>query len=287
MTLSADDIANHPRLAPCIRQQAASLLAIHAVNPRISSVFATQQKWLMAHVALADYFRSKASNEAGGLHATKFIDAIASHGVASRNTADAFLKEMTKYGHLRKAPAGPDRRRRPLEPTPVSIEMIGVWLAIHLATLDALDGGDRSAAFLAQPQSIARIHPLIADGILRSNAIREPAPAFSLFTWLNDGGIVMDWLCAGLGEVAPDNRCIPSTVVSFAELSDRINLSRSHLVRKLRKAEAMGSLGWLGERGKSTMWVSAEFLHEYHSQQSVKLAIIDNAFHAAIARTRA
>jgi hypothetical protein len=281
--LGADEIANHPRLVDCIRQQASTLLSLHSVNPRISSVFATQQRWLMAHAALAYHFRSAALGAAGGLKATQFIEAIASHGVASRNTADAFLKEMMKYGHLQKAPVGLDRRTRPLEPTSISIEMISAWLATHLATLDMLDGGERHAAFLASPGAIALIHPLIADRLLRSLAIREPAPAFSLFTWLNEGGIVMDWLYAGLAEVAPDCQRIPSTVASFADLGERINLSRTHLTRKLRMAEDMGNLGWLGARGKSTMWVSAEFVREYHRQQSIKLAIIDGAFREAIA----
>jgi hypothetical protein len=281
--LGADEIVNHPRLVACIRQQASTLLSLHSVNPRIASVFATQQRWLMAHAALAFYFRSAALDAASGLKATQFIEAIASHGVASRNTADAFLKEMMKYGHLQKAPAGSDRRMRPLEPTSISIEMISAWLVTHLATLDMLDGGERRAAFLASPGAVALIHPLIADRLLRTAAIREPAPAFSLFTWLNEGGIVMDWLYAGLAEVAPDCQRIPSTVASFADLGERIKLSRTHLTRKLRMAEDMGNLGWLGARGKSIMWVSAEFVREYHRQQSIKLAIIDGAFREAIA----
>jgi hypothetical protein len=283
VSLSAEDIVGHPRLVPCIRQQASTLLSIHAINPRIASIFATQQRWLMAHMALALYFRSAGSNTGDGLRASNFLEAIATHRVASRNTADAFLKEMQKYGYLRNASGGRDRRIRPLEPSSISIETIAAWLATHLATLDALDGGDRRAAFLARPQSIAAIQPLIADRLLGSNTIRQPAPAFSLFTWLNEGGVVMDWLIAGLAEVAPDGQRILSTVASFADLGSRINLSRTHLIRKLRMAEAMGSLGWVGERGKSVMWVSADFAREYHGQQSVKLAIIDSAFHQGFA----
>ena len=119
---------------------------------------------------------ARLSNAASGLKATQFIEAIASHGVASRNTADAFLKEMMKYGHLQKAPAGPDRRTRPLEPTSISIEMISAWLATHLATLDMLDGGERRAAFLARPGAVALIHPLIADRLLRSRPFASRPP---------------------------------------------------------------------------------------------------------------
>ena len=280
MSLSAAAIASHPLLAASVRQQASTLLSIHSINPRIASVFATQQRWLLAHLALAQYFHSLASGAGAGLHATSFTELAASRGVASRNTADAFLKEMQKYGYLRNAAPGPDRRKRPIEPARIALDMIGAWLATHLTTLDALDGGRRCAAFMARPESIGAIHPLVAEGLLQSEAIRAPDPTFSLFTWLNEGGIVMDWLCAGLAEVAPGCERIPSTVTSFAELGERINLSRSHLTRKLRRAEAMGSLGWFGERGKSTMWVSAGFLGEYHTQQSAKLAIIEAAFQA-------
>jgi len=269
-------------LVSCIRHQAATLLSIHAVNPRIASVFATQQRWLMAHIALAHSFKSKSAGTTGGAYASNFIDAIVLHRVASRNTADSFLKEMQKYGYLRNSAAGGDRRIRPLEPTAISIESISAWLAAHLTTLDALDSGDRRAAFLTRPQAIAAIQPLIAERLLQSAAIRAPAPAFSLFTWLNEGGIVMDWLMAGLADISPDGRRILSTVSSFADLGERINLSRTHLIRKLRMAEAMGSLGWLGDRGKSAMWVSADFAREYHNQQSVKLAIIDSAFHEGL-----
>ncbi len=176
--LTADRIANHPRLIFCIRQQASTLLSLHAVNPRIASVFATQQRWLMAHAALAHYFKGVAVETGDGLKATQFIEAIASCGLASRNTADAFLKEMMKYGHLQNAPAGSDRRMRPLEPTTISIEMISAWLATHLATLDMVDGGERRAAFPASPGAIALIHPFIADELLRSAAIRDlPSPS--------------------------------------------------------------------------------------------------------------
>ena len=283
--LSAEQIASHPRLIPCVRRQALTLLSLQESNPRVAAVFATQQRWLMAHLALAQHFA--APNQANGLRLTKFIEAVAAHGIASKNTADAFLKEMLKYGYVRQVAHDGDRRLRPLEPGPVPLQAISGWLATHLATLDDLDGGGRAALFLARPDRIAAIHPVIADQILRSQPIRAPAPTFSLFTWLNEGGVVMDWLIAGLADVTPGETRIPSTVTSFEDLGQRINLSRSHLMRKLRRAEAMGSLGWFGERGKSVMWVSADFQGEYLVQQSVKLAIIDRAFHLAQAAERA
>jgi hypothetical protein len=52
----------------------------------------------------------------------------------------------------------------------------------------------------------------------------------------------------------------------------------------LAEAEAMGSLGWSGTRGRSPLWVSEDFRHQYLSAQAVKLAIIDAAFEACAMR---
>jgi len=278
MILSVEDILMHPALGSVVRLQAATLLSIHEANPRMASIFATQQRWLMAHVALSLYFGRVGENAADGLVSSVFLDTIHEHGVASRNTAGAFLKELLQYGYVLPALLGMDRRVRPLRPAELSLQTVAAWLVVHLATLDGLDGGGRREKFLEQPQSLARIQPLISNGLVRSSAVREPAPTFSLFTWLNEGGIVMDWLISGLAEAAPGSTRIASAVGSFSELTDRLSLSRTHLQRKLRAAETLGSLGWTGERGKSPMWVSPAFLHEYHTAQAVKLAIIDSAF---------
>ncbi|MBL6617709.1 MAG: hypothetical protein ISP45_27110, partial [Reyranella sp.] len=55
-------------------------------------------------------------------------------------------------------------------------------------------------------------------------------------------------------------------------------LSRTHLSRKLKAAEALGSIGWQGKRGQSLMWVSSGFRREYAMAQAIKLAIVDSAF---------
>ena len=107
--------------------------------------------------------------------------------------------------------------------------------------------------------------------------MRAPEQTFSLFTWLNNGGLVMDWLMAGIEETAEAER-IATGVVSTVTLAQRLKLSRTHLSRKLRAAEELGSIGWLGQRGHSVMWVSPAFYREYAMAQAVKLAIIDAAF---------
>jgi hypothetical protein len=284
MAMISDDILAHPALEACVRVRTQGLLLIHQASPRTTSPFATQQRWLMAQTALAQYFRNEATQPGSGLLAERFLDRVAHHDLASRNTAAAFLKEMLKYGIIRHVAGSEGRRHRPVEPSPTTIAALQHWLMLHLAALDGLDGGTRSATLGARPALFGSIQPLIADGLLASSEVRKPGRTYSLFTWVNDGGIVMDRLIVGCLEGADGLARIATDITSISSLAQGLNLSRSQLSRKFAVAEAMGSLGWLGKRGKSPLWVSAGFRHEYHAALAVKLAIIDAAFEASVRR---
>lgn len=285
MALTLEEIAGHPALHRSVRVQAQAMNQTYEINPRLASVFATQQRWLMAHIGLALHFRREPNDYRKQLTAARFIDVIRQHDVASRNTADAFIKEMLHYGFIEYLPATQDGRIRPLQPAIASLEPVTLWLMAHLHTLDSLDGGSRLAMFLSRPDALAMVQPRIADGLLLSNPVREPKKTFSLFTWLNNGGVVMDWL---ISSVDPDHANldrIPTGIVSIGDFARWLKLSRTHLARKLRAAEELGSVGWLGQRGNSVMWVSPDFYQEYISAQVVKLAIMDAAFTEAFGST--
>jgi len=278
MALTLEEIADHPALHRCIRVQAQAMNQTYEMNPRLASVFATQQRWLMAHIGLALHFRREPDDYRKELTTARFLDAIRQNSVASRNTADAFVKEMLHYGFIEYVPTAQDGRIRPLRPATASLEPVTLWLMAHLQTLDGLDGANRLALFLARPDALAMLQPRIADGLLSSNPVREPKQTFSLFTWLNNGGVVMDWLISGVDPEHAGLDRIPTGVVSIGDFAKWLKLSRTHLARKLRAAEDLGSVGWLGQRGQSVMWVSRDFYGEYMAAQAVKLAIMDAAF---------
>src|SRR5579872_1507072 len=162
MAMTADDILAHPALVACVRGQAERLLMIHQATPRTASPFATQQRWLMAQAALAAFFRREAREAGSGLLAERIVDLIAGHKLASRNTAAAFVHEMLKYGIVRHVRASEGRRYRPIEPSPTTLAVLSHWLAVHLSTLDRLDGGTRSAMLRERPVLLGAIQPLAA-----------------------------------------------------------------------------------------------------------------------------
>ena len=153
------------------------------------------------------------------------------------------------------------------------------WLALHLATLDGLDGGARAAGLRARPALLGAVQPLIADGLIGSGYIREPEKTFSLFTWINEGGLVMDRLIAGCQQGAENLGRISTDVTSVSGLAQRLNLSRTQLGRNLprpRRWEASAGPG----RGESLRCGLPDFRREYHAAQAVKLAFVDAAFEA-------
>jgi hypothetical protein len=272
LPLTAAAIASHPSLVTILKRQAQMLLDIYIHNQRATSVFATQQRWLLSHLAIALFF------ETGEIIASRYLDLAERNRISSRNTADAFLKECVKYGLAIAIEKEAGSRTKPYRlPEPI-VALVGEWSALHLATLDALDGATRLQHFRNDPAMLARLQPAIVRRLVISEPIRDPDPAFSLFIWLNDGGVVMDWLYAGMDMVPDAQGRILSSVTSISQLQRHITISRSHLALKLREAERLQTLGWSGERGNSRLWLSAEFRDAYHLFQAAKLEIVAAAF---------
>lgn len=278
VVLSFEQIVDHARLPELVRKQSGALIGAFEADPRPTSVFATQQRWLMAHAAFGLYFRSPHRR----IMFSDFLKLVVRHEIASRNTAEAFIKEMVKYGLVRRVDeAVRDRRTRPVVPSEESLQQITGWLMLHLTSLDGLDGGARLQMLHARPDILARAQPLIADALLTTSSIRNPVHTFALFTWLNGGGIVMDRIMCSIPGIDAAADRILTGITSMEALMTGLVLSRSHLIRKLRAAELLGSLGWTGRPDRSPLWVSQGFWREYATAQAVKLALIDRAFAAA------
>lgn len=282
MRLDPRQIAAHPGIIPALRRQSEALIAVYDEQARLASVFGSQQGWLLALAALAVYFRKQQQNHGKpvGLTVTEFREFVGHHRITSKNTAEAFLKQMLHYGFSVRV-ASSDRRTQPLAPAEQTVAAIAQWVAIHLATLDTLDGGGRVGRVSGDMTLLRRLLPAITDRLLASTAIREPTPTYAIFTWLNQGGLLMERLFCELQDPDPDGR-IMTGVVSIPQLASWLKLSRSHLHRKLREAEEAGSLGWSGVRGQSVLWVSDTFLGEIVAYQANKLAIFDDALNDAL-----
>lgn len=281
MALTTEDILAMRLLYPQIRVQSGALIKMFESDARLAAVFATQQRWLMSHVGLKIYFGSLLAGRTQGLRISNFIDTVHRNGIASRNTADSYIKELINYRYVVQSADPLDKRLRCLQPADTVLAAFAGWLQVHQASLDALADNNRLATFRNEPGLIAHVQPAIADGLINAHDVRNPDRTFALFTWLDNGGLVMDWLIASMPDTPPETERVPVGRLSVAELAVKLGLSRTHLSRKLKEAEDLGSIGWEGRRGHSELWISRGFLQEYAHAQAVKLSIIDHAFEKA------
>lgn len=279
MPLTAHDLVSSSAFFAAIRRLAVELTAMYDENPRLMSIFASHQRWLMAQLGLSLHYRRDPSDPAKGLYVGRFVSAAVEHGIASRNTAAAFIQEMLAYRFARHSDNPPDNRMRPLEPTDVAVQSVVKWLYAHLSILDHLDGGTRAAVLAQDPALFARLQPAIARGILESTEVRNPGETFNLFTWANSGGVVMDSFIARIEDFDPHASRTLVGPISPTDICERYMISKTHLKRLLNKAAEMGSLGYETAAGRNALWLSQGFVREYLTYQAEKFAIIDAAFH--------
>lgn len=273
----------HPQFDHVAHRLAGGFQAVQAAAPRLASQFSTQQRWLMSHAALSHYFRGRQAGRMG-ISRREFTDNAVAHGLASRNTAAAFFDQALHYGIIQaRKPVGGGA---PLlaEPAPSTLWALGEWYSLHLAALDSLDGGARSARLREADASLLMLmEPSVAEGLLSCRALRTPAPIYAVFASVDEGGSLMDRLIAGLdmAQARHQERAV-TDVTSVSALARPLNLSRTHAGRTLAAAAAIGCLGWSGAPGRSPIWLSRGFRAEYARVQAVKLAIIGDAFDEAV-----
>lgn len=278
---SVADIVAKPAFQNAVCVLAAGLFDAHKLSPRAASLFATQQRWLLSQVALAHHYQPFKGVEPGvSRRSLGLLGPML--GIVSRNTSYALYDEAIKYGvldplHVRGADGA-----SMAAPSSGAIAMVGLWYKLHFEALDALDGGQRHVDFLTDCQSLLPLmQPIVARGLLSSPQLRAPGPLYTIFTWTDSGGWLMDRLIAGIDWTnrATQDRHM-TDVRSITSLAEMADLSRSHTSRKLSEAQSIGGLGWSGRPGRSPLWISQDFYREYAEFQARKLLILEVALAA-------
>ncbi len=286
MGLTFNQMMAHKNRRAIVTKLAEVLASLYQAGPRMVSVFSSQQRWLMAQAGIALYFR-EITGKGPPTYGATFLDKIQSDQIAARNTGHAFIQEMLNYGVIEYRSPQDDAKTRLLTLPETTIGVISSWVELHLAMLDQFGDGKRLDLFQSVPSAVAILQPVIADKLIESDAIRTPRGAFAHFTWLNEGGFIMDSLLSGIHHAQEGTERILTNITSLTALASHSSLSRTHLSRKFRYAEEQGFLGWSGRRGHSPIWVSSHFSKEYDIYQINKLALIEQAFETVLPELQA
>lgn len=264
---------------------ARNFMSVHAAAPRLAGFFATQQRWFLSHLALGIYFDGHLHGH-NTLTRRDLVKAALHHRISSRNTAISFFLEAVHYGIIQPVEGINARTLQPYRPSAQTLELLGRWYLFHLSALDTLDGGRRSERFLSDVSgSIAAMQPMLARALLECATIRSHGEIYSIFTWMDNGGLLMDRLIAGsaAGQAMEDGGRLLTDVTSLGYLARSFGLSRSHVGRKFAAAEKIGAIGWSGRPGRSPIWISQQFRREYYEAQAAKMIVLDETFATAFA----
>ncbi|MDO8287980.1 MAG: hypothetical protein Q7T44_02055 [Parvibaculum sp.] len=279
MALTASQIMAFPTSVEALRQHARGLLDAADLFPGVTAIFATEQRGMMANIGLSLYFEGGKDERQRHIVLARFLDQVEARAVASRNTADSFIKEMLKYGYLSQSTKGAgDKRVRPLVPTEKSMLAVFAWATEHLKTLDGFDSGNRTGNLIRAPEVLADLQPKIAVGLVGKGGDYVATGTLALFAWANKSKLFFLRILASLMPVEGDATRFLTDVNSIADLAAWMSVSASHIARPLREAEAIGSLGWTSTRGQSPMWIATGFLQEIMSEQAARLAFFDEAY---------
>ena len=258
---------------------ARSFAAVYESLPWTAALFATQQRRLLCHAALSDYFLA-VRRVGAGLTRNGFGSLARQYGIASRNTAYAFFDEALRYNVIRPVAGSRGGPSDEVGPTHSTLSMLIRWYSLHFQALDLIDGGGRAARFLMEPQRmLILIEPLAAHALLTSREVRSPGPLHAIFASGDTGGFLMDRLIAGIDpETVVGQGRLLTNVSSISSLASSFGLSRAHISGKLAAAESIGAVGWSDRRGRSHIWISSGFYQEYARAHARKLSILDDAF---------
>lgn len=277
----------HPLFPAVDRDIAGHLITIHRDTPRLARLKASHRKWLMTQSMYALSIQRRDDDPNSGLNPARFIGIATTIGAASRNTADAFLKELLAYKFLREVEHGNDKRMRFLETTEASDRAMVSWFMGHMCGLDRLDGGEREKICAADPRIFRLAQPRAAERLIANPVWRYPADSIRAFLFAEFGGMILHEMMNQIDAFhAVEGRIVVGTV-SVPALAQQYGISVTNVKTMFRKTEEAGFIGWVGARRNRTLWLSEAFLADYLMWQAQKFSALDEAFRYAHAQVSA
>ena len=116
-----------------------------------------------------------------------------------------------------------------------------------------LDSKARNARFLADPQNwLIGLAPVAGSTMLSNPGVRTPGPLYTIFTWADAGGLLMDRLVAGIDRmVTRVDGGFLTDLSSISYMARSFGLSRAHASRKITEAESIGGISPVDSAGFS------------------------------------
>lgn len=253
----ASILAAHPRFGEAMRTFAAGMIALHRRNRVMSWFLKDRPLAVIGHAVIYLDTRRHDGDPQSGLTPGRFRAFCRDNDLCSPGRAGAILAFLRFSGHVEAIPHPGDRRITRLRPSAKLLDMARARLAQQFAALALLRPDLAPAAdALGQPEFETELYRRLGQWFIAGNRLLDPAPALRLFAERDCGMLILFALMlAGADDDLPvPTRPVP---ISIAGLARQFQVSRPHVLRLIRDAEAAGSLTRGGPQGETVCFSPA------------------------------
>ena len=240
--LSPDAVAElcaHPNFARAMRAVLADNVRLYRGNRILNYVGYDRGRLVVAMLALYLHVSRRPGDPTSGLTAQSLKSLCVEQDVCSPGRARAMLSLMRLFGYVAAAAEG-DRRYKLLVPTDLLMDSVRQrWSAMFAAVALVLPDGAAAVDALARDDFVGAVVRRGMDHYRTGVRLLRFAPELRVFAERNAGLMILFSLVIAAD---PDDTTPPTRPVrvSISELARRFSVSRVHVGRLLRDAEAEG-----------------------------------------------
>ena len=241
-------LRSHPQFPVAMRQSAQSAIALHRGGGLLGWLMGDRARAIFSYVIIYLDATHDPRDPRSGVTASRVKETCSELGLCSPNRAAAMLALMRSARFVASVEDVEDARVRRLAPTEKLRSLQNARITGQLGALALLDAQAAEALRrLDDPAFETRIVLGLADYFFGGVRILQHSPELTLFAERSAGMVILLHLLLDPG--APDR----PIDLSIAQLSRRFGVSRVHIIRLLRDAEAQGLASRVGSRGEALM----------------------------------
>ena len=236
---AAAALCRHPNFAQAMRAVLTDNVSLYRGNRILNYVGYDRGRLVVAMLAFYLHASRRPGDPTSGLTAQSLKSLCVEQDVCSPGRARAMLSLLRLFGYIAAAPAG-DRRFKLLAPTELLTESLRQrWSAMFAAIALVLPEAAAAGAALDRDDFLGALVRRGMDHYRTGVRLLQFAPELRVFAERNAGLMILFSLVIAAD---PDDTMPPTRPVrvSISELARRFSVSRVHVGRLLRDAEAEG-----------------------------------------------
>jgi AraC-like DNA-binding protein len=229
-------LRKHPRFSEAFGVAITHLVAMYRANRAVSQVLNDRGRVVFGILALYLHY----SRDAGGFTAGRMKAICSETGLCSPGRATALLSLMRFAGYIASAPHALDRRIRVLVPTDRLITDHRERLRGEIVALSLLmPEGQSGLAHIDDEAFISEMACCFGEAFRSGFRLLHCAPELFQLADRNAGMVILMSLLLAreAGDTMPPQRPV---AISISELARRFGVSRPHVLKLLRDADAEG-----------------------------------------------